>query len=330
VLTLSAVMGTFKKEVNSTTLNVILGFVCKWIADEQSPRVRATLYASILHIVKMFSDANQAGKASVNSFALILDHLCKDCCQAPEIGKMEAMYLMGEIICLTTARGLGGEDKINTDLTRSGHESKMSHNQTKMPSNLNESMNRNIYGEKNASFYSQTAANSPLSGGRSSLDYLPGHSNIMTYMYAKGFLGNLVDVIKAIDDADLVQLFTSQVMYQHMKSFYVFEAKMTLLTRFAATGQKAVLLLMDVNIVHKLCDMRVFEVRCFQEDVLVPKSSSMNETISLMSSQGIPSRKTIMENLFSNALKLFHVMVDNVPKNLLLVEQVIFSFCKMK
>jgi hypothetical protein len=368
VLTLCAVMATFKNEVNSTTLNVILAFICKWISDEQSPRVRATLYASILHVVKMFSDANEAGKASVNSFALILDHLCKDCCQAPEIGKMHAMYLMGEIICLTTSRGLGGDDtRLARDLFTT--KSFVSQNQTGaqlQQSSTNRSLTTSTTFNKTASdpppaplmgadgdsWINASSANEPSSSAsyskiqppsgssmngtaftnkvpRRPTDYLPAHSNIMTYMFAKGFLGNLVEVITAIDDTDLTQLFSNQPKPALLKALFVFEAKLSLFTRFAGTGQKAILLLMNVNIVNKLCDMRVFDVRYFNEDssssalVLSQQGSILDETQhNIFQANGIPPRKTIMESIVSSSLKLFHIMVDNAPKNVLLVEQV--------
>lgn len=339
VLTLSAVMVTFKDQVNATTLNIILNHVCKWIAEEQSARVRTTLYAAILHVVRLFKSVNDTGSATVTSFSLILENLCKDCYQSKEIGKMQAMYMMGEIIRLTANKGLIGTNGVNViqtnrtplnDSDNSGYRNK-TRAQDKSGdvsefSTFNTSLSPINPVGGHVSFLNSTITSKKqnVSLGTTNTAAI---SSVMSYMFAKGFLGNLVEAILTVDDGDLVKLFSNQPLHIHLKSLYVFEAKVSLLCRFASTGRRAILFLMDINVVHKFADMRVLQIQYFQEDSsgARPAELSHNNTtknnFSDLSSQ-TPTRKGVMDLLFGSILKLLHSMVDAAPKNVLLVEQV--------
>ncbi|OXA52513.1 hypothetical protein Fcan01_12127 [Folsomia candida] len=340
VLTLSAVMGTFKDQVNSTTLNVILNHICKWIAEEQSARVRTTLYAAVLHVLRMFKSVNDTGNTTIASFSMILEHICKDCCQSKEIRKMQAMYMMGEIIRLTADKGFVGTNYGNTTGIGSMNASINYGGRDEGSGDFHEFSTFNTSSISpvlpvKQSFHVHTDSPMPKKVNATSLRTTsPSASplNIMSYMFAKGFLGNLVEEILTVDDSDLVKLFSNQPIDVHMKSLYVFEAKVSLLCRFASTGRRAIMFLMDTNVVHKLADMRVLQIQYFQEDnsrAAYPELTSRDlhnitggSSFHDLSMPTAPTRKDVMDLLFTNILKLLHSMVDAAPKNVLLVEQI--------
>ena len=106
-LTLCSVMRKLQTELKAPPLNVILNHLCSWVPDEQHAVVRTYLYASIHYVVDMIRELEGA-TTNQSAFAQIIDHLCRDVAQASDFGRLQAMYLMGEIIRWTHSRNLGG------------------------------------------------------------------------------------------------------------------------------------------------------------------------------------------------------------------------------
>lgn len=116
-LTLSAVMAGQEQlgiiqaaGSKGTALSVVIHHLCQWIQSATNPNVRGVLYASLLYCVNLLQNCSQETlMASQTAFPSILHNVCKDCCQGVgERTRMQALYLMGEIIKCTTQRGLGG------------------------------------------------------------------------------------------------------------------------------------------------------------------------------------------------------------------------------
>jgi len=308
-VTLCAVMNTLDQVVNSTTLNVILDYVCKWVNTESSPKIRAILYACVLYIVGKFKLTSSTSAISGTSFSLIAENLCKDSCQAHEVGRIQAMYLMGEIIRISSHRGLGGVSAKSGNMNQTSklNDSRSSQQQSSSLSFVKEGSNSSFKGSPAGVF----------SDGSQS-------SSIMNVMFSKGFLSNLVDALTIVDDQDLVTLFSGSPDQTSLKPLYVFGAKIALFCRFAATGSRATSALLNANLVYKMSDMKIFQTHVYQKDGGEEPfmHASTDEAMDQGQDSGAPTLMQILEALFSGCLKVLHFMVDSSPKSLMLFEQV--------
>lgn len=341
-LVLTAVMAGGKEgpSCSGTALSVVIRQLCQWLQSAQNPNVRGLLYASLLYCVNMLSSGTtETLLACQGAFPKILHNLCKDCCQgASENTRMQALYLMGEIIGCTTQRGMNkgaplsrreleAEEGSRGQRDQSQIERRMESvldttvdsacsfegsfvdgvldkpglNSTNIfggasgePGNLADSASSLGWlmrppraaggvGELTAGIKRMSEGDQDKSGLKGVARTTSVQETIMSCVYTNGFLSTLVESLCVVDDMDLIALLTSHHQHQQlqqaygleedvsnlmamaMRAFFVFEAKMTMLTRLAGVGLKSVMCLLDLSLLKRLTDMKVFELQSYHQ-----------------------------------------------------------------
>lgn len=386
-LTLTAVMvNQASKSDTGAILTMIMHSLCRWLATATNMKVRGILYAALLNCVNLLEATGSCSAALAvcqDSFPLILDNLCRDCCQGSgEITRMHALYLMGEIIKCTTFRGLaaatggvltstlfeGDEGASVADMSQVDHpfnRSVASYGSFEATNLDKTGQGRTIgAGMSKASSMTSTAwamrGKEGKGGGvfdRSNSKNLPSSEIIMNCVYTNGFLSTIVEGFCVVDDMDLMTLLNTEQQDMNsivaMRAFFVFEAKLNMLSRLAESGLKAVMHLMDLNLIKRLTDMKVFEMQSYRqhgasgEEAGSYRSQRKDEPLQVLFSregrqsglsppmleedvqvavadhQKPPSHFTVSESLHIQVLKLFHVLLDSAPKNLQVLEQIV-------
>ncbi|ODM93130.1 hypothetical protein Ocin01_13553 [Orchesella cincta] len=397
-------------------LSNIINNLAQWISTAQSPKVRGILYAAVLHAVNMLPSTSPETTMTVcqQSFPLILDSVARDCCQAQETGKLQALYLLGEVVRCATHRGLSAaassaaaanaiasssqwpDDEVDGDASYSMADVEH-HNRTldsvssfdmsfvggvdktamsstrlqpKTPGQSSSTMGMRgsdsslNFGKKQPNFHYRTASEvGEASSTGPMMNRASVTNSILSCVLNNSFLSTIVESFCVVDDLDLVALLTTQLNQNAMRAFFVFEAKMSMLTRLANSGLRAVLHLLDLNLIKRLMDMKVFELHNYQTDVgdeenadggragdrdqsEVVYSRKGNEWDSTNPNQSAlgggyqgqgrdggrgsmeitSSQQNISESLFAQVFKLFHVMLDSAPRNVMVLEQILQFF----
>ncbi|CAL8120009.1 unnamed protein product [Orchesella dallaii] len=397
-------------------LSNIINNIAQWISTAQSAKVRGILYAAVLHAVNMLPTTSPETTMTVcqQSFPLILDSVARDCCQAQETGKLQALYLLGEIVRCATHRGLSAAasditapasysqwpDEVDGDASYSMAD--LEHNRTvESVSSFDMSFvggtDKNILSSTRMAPKTPAPSTSTLGGkGSDSVNYMMRPTSTFNYRSASemaeasstapvmsrasvsnsilscvltnSFLSTIVESFCVVDDLDLVALLTTQLNQNAMRAFFVFEAKVSMLTRLAHSGLRAVLHLLDLNLIKRLMDMKVFELHNYQTDVgngeenidgggagggrpsdkdadvevLYQRKGNAWDSSTLNQSAGgyhgrdgargtssmeiTSSQQNISESLFAQVFKLFHVMLDSAPRNVMILEQILQFF----
>lgn len=334
LLTLCGALKMFADELSNTVLNIILNGLCSWITQETSTMIRALLYTSTLFVMKIMKEKKTA-PSSHSSFALIIDALCKDGQSATDVGKMVALYLLGEIIRWNVSKGLGG-------VVPTALKSETKQGKVKLPGEMQSTFEEatKILTQNTSTSYRTSATKTPTKSSMFNIpsaatfhmlknevdkSILPGlllerntevvhktQTALMTYLQSKGFLKNIISSLSLSDDEYLIRLFSSRPNASNFRCLLVYEAKMFMLTRLAKSGAMATQLLLGANVLQRLADMKVFDgVYNLENESSVPAQFDYTYVMASdpLSELAVPSKVQSMEILLSSVLTLFQSMV---------------------
>ncbi|CAL8147356.1 unnamed protein product [Orchesella dallaii] len=247
----------------------LINNLAQWVSSVQSQKVRGTLYAALLYVISMLTEPTTTMVVCQESFPLILDVVAKDCCEAQETGKLQALFLMGEILRYATQRGMmaTGESSSNPDPGTGYTQSEDDLNITDV-----DGLNSFVAGLNKTGLSSTRVEQQPQRLNPTYLDKNPTASmdSILSSVLTNGFLSSIVESFCLVDDNDLVTFLTTpqlnQTANREMRAFFVFEAKMSMLTRLSQSGYRAVRHLLDLSLIKRLMDMNVFALHNIQSE----------------------------------------------------------------
>jgi hypothetical protein len=340
-MTMCAVLNVFQDDISGITLGVIIRHLCTWVAKDDSASTRSFLYTSLLYLMNFTRDKKVDGSIH-SSFALLIDSLCKDAQKASDIGKIQSMYLLGQIIRWNMSKGLGGivplaikemEEELGAKKLKQGIGLGKSFNTSRATQFADQSFG-NVSGVLTDGFDSSASISSPLNKSvvngtdRSVLTGLAiartshlMHSTeaaLTSYLHSRGFVKNVVLSLSGEDDAQLVHLFSPYPGNTHLRAMIIHEAKMFMLCRFASSGSVATQLLLDSSLMRSLLDMQVFYsgLNLEAEQQHLSRRSFNRSTFNKTNQMKmLPTKLERLDDIFTNVLMLFHAMIDTKPKN---------------